>query len=650
MLFFAADLDEQAGDDPALVALLTEAAEKNPELRKLETYWTRRGAALQRMGDLAEACRAYEQALRIAPSSVPSYSAALACAVERDDRDAIAKRVAQWREDVHGSPETYPTYALALLKLHRDREAVAYMIRHLKERPNDYLWLLELADAVERLGDYGHAYRIRRHALLKLWPHAIAALKSGRIDAAGRQAILARAILARKLEGPEASYRWLEPLMPKGDGKIADAQVAELAVSYYLADGNSEMAKRVLLRSRVARRDADVDSDRNARLTLALLDNNLADAERLLTPPVDGQPFDGARLEALLKTGHDVEAAQAIDAALTSGSAEIERDTIRDLRSERADVSERIEPTVRAGYRLDAYGSLLVEGPHGEGIVSWNRVRLEADAQVNQISSSAAALPLGSYAEYQANVVARYRTLRTNTGLSLGADARAGVTVPQLVASHAHRVTDAFSLRLEAAFQSAPADTPILRAAGVRDAATLETGLSVTARDRVNVVATAFQERTMRQDALGVGGQGELTLSHTLVHAPEWAVQAAGFFLDRSLASGAAAALAKVGVPATSPAGDLLPTLAYMATIGTRLENGDPTSPWGRSSFPRYSLALDAGRLWPQDLWMLSVRGSVGMRVFGDDILGAMAYYSRGLAGEGTDAFRGASVYYAHGL
>src|SRR5262249_35065820 len=152
----ALDLLEKMQRDEELLRLLDEATAKDKALAEVEEYWTRRAAALQRLGRSEEACRAYEVVLRLRPTSADAYGASLACSMERGDHHELGRKVADWNKKIDENPELYPTYALALLRLHRDREALPYIIRYIRTKPNDYMWLLEFADAVERLGDHAH--------------------------------------------------------------------------------------------------------------------------------------------------------------------------------------------------------------------------------------------------------------------------------------------------------------------------------------------------------------------------------------------------------------------------------------------------------------------------------------------------------------
>ncbi|MCL2723541.1 MAG: tetratricopeptide repeat protein [Polyangiaceae bacterium] len=583
MLFTAASLLDRQKKDREVVTILASASSHDDKLFELPEYWTRRATALEHLGETAEACRAYEGALRLEPDSPEHMHAVFTCA-------------------------------------------------------------MEVADVAEQRGDSAEALRVRREALAMLSPRMAEAIKAPRANRHTRDAILARAILARRLEGPGAAYPWLDYLIPAGDEPIDDSDVAALAISYYLADGNAKLAKHTLRRAH----GLTPETVRNTRLALALMANDIDELERLL-PEIPAS--DSSRIDALIRTGRDSEAMGAIDAEIKSANAAVERDRIRELRLDRADLAEQASSSGRTSYGLDALGSLLIHGPRLEVAAPYDRVRFEGDARWNQISSNAVPLPIGSFDEKQGSLAFGYRTLRTNSRLALGANLRAGIAMPQATASFMQQALGRLTLREEITFQDAPIDTPLIRAVGVRDAGKVEFALDVTSRDRIELDGMVFQERTIHQDALGIGGRGSLTVAHRLLDgAPDWNVYATGIVMGRRLSLEAGASLAGVGIPASTSPNELLPEMAVMAAIGTQLEHGDPMSPWGRTSFPRYSIGISAGRRWPDDMWNFEARAGIGTRVFGDDVFGLAAYYGRGLVGSGADAFRGGILYYSHGL
>jgi hypothetical protein len=190
-----------------------------------------------------------------------------------------------------------------------------------------------------------------------------------------------------------------------------------------------------------------------------------------------------------------------------------------------------------------------------------------------------------------------------------------------------------------------------MRAAGVRDSAEVGAILGFTERDRFEVRAIGFRERTIHQHNLSIGYLADVVLEHDLVKArPQVSVLATGVFLGRRHAAQAGNALRTLGMPDDLGPEDLLPSNAQVATLGMHVRNGDPTTPWGSAAFPRYSIGADFGRLWPQDQWVVETRATAGTKLIGRDILGVSGNYNIGVLGAPDDPFYGVSIHYARGL
>ena len=649
-LFFAAELLERVGRDRTVVALLRHGAAKDKEILRLDLYWRTLGTSLRRMGHVEEACSAFDQALRVDPNSSVAFESALHCALEKHDSPSLARYVdGPWRVKAEKEPELLGPMARALIRLKRHREAVVYLTRLVRAKPKEYTWQVELADELDLIGDHAHAYRVRRRALLDLVPRALIALKTPPGDTEANAVMAARAQLARHFQGADNAARWLDHMMPRTQTTIEDLTVADLALAFYLADNNPEAVSRVLYMSRRVRLGADHDT----LLTIAIQQNDRMRISRLLAQPSDRLAKDtDLHIEALLLVAREKEALRAIDAALDSTVVDNQRDAVRVLTVDRAEVAQRVAPTVGAQYNYDGYGPLIVHGPRVEGFLQLGSVGLDGDFKQNTMLTNSTDFPAGNYSEYEGNVGARLHGPRSEARLSLGVNTRQGVTSPLGTLSLDREIlAHGSSIDAKFRFQAVPTDTPVMRAAGVRDSAEVGAILGFTERDRFELRAIGFRERTLNQHNLSIGYLADVVLEHDIVRArPQISVLATGVFLGRRHARQAANALKRIGMPDELGPEDLLPSTAQVGTLGVHVRNGDPSTPWGSASFPRYSVGFDAGRLWPQDQWVIEARAAAGMKLIGRDILGVSGNYNIGVLGAPDDPFYGVSIHYARGL
>lgn len=116
--------------------------------------------------DLAHAD--YREALRIDPNHRLARIGYLWFLIDRraidELRGQMPRAMAQGKDD----PEFDGVLGAAWLTLGDSARAVAYFGQVLKRNPDDYLWLLNYADALEQDGNPDMAWRIRRHAWIKV--------------------------------------------------------------------------------------------------------------------------------------------------------------------------------------------------------------------------------------------------------------------------------------------------------------------------------------------------------------------------------------------------------------------------------------------------------------------------------------------------
>lgn len=108
--------------------------------------------------------------MSLAPGARDVETAMLWLLIESRDaaalRHFLATHEPQWRRD----PALHDALAAAHLALSRPRFALDnYLTPHLAERQNDFLWLMNYADALEQNQLADRAWRLRRHLLSREW-------------------------------------------------------------------------------------------------------------------------------------------------------------------------------------------------------------------------------------------------------------------------------------------------------------------------------------------------------------------------------------------------------------------------------------------------------------------------------------------------
>ena len=137
---------------------------KSPEFLRLVGSWH------QNQGRMAEARRLYEAGLRASPQSTDMQQALLWLFIDGNDtvslRTLLATHEQQWSrsEDVHDAlASSYQALSLPQTALDR------YLTPRFKAHQNDFLWLMNYADALDQNQQADRAWRLRRHLLSHEW-------------------------------------------------------------------------------------------------------------------------------------------------------------------------------------------------------------------------------------------------------------------------------------------------------------------------------------------------------------------------------------------------------------------------------------------------------------------------------------------------
>lgn len=139
-------------------------------LRRQPDFLRLSAAGYRNSGQLAEARRDLTAALLLSPASNDLQNSLLWLLIDSNDATALrrfmASREALWRND----PDMHDSLAAAHLALSRPKVALdRYLTPHLAEHQNDFLWLMNYADALDQNQQSDRAWRLRRHLLSEEW-------------------------------------------------------------------------------------------------------------------------------------------------------------------------------------------------------------------------------------------------------------------------------------------------------------------------------------------------------------------------------------------------------------------------------------------------------------------------------------------------
>jgi len=652
-LLETARLEQEKGDWKGVMHTLDLAESRaGAEFARKQEFWLLRAEAFSRLGNAAMAKQAYWNVLAIDPSSVAAQAALLWDALDRNDNAALRRYVDQWRAGAEGSVELWAPYAVGLDRLGRTSEAIPFFFRHFNAEPTDYLFALEFADALERVGNAGLSARLRRYAVGRLQHDSLADLKKSNLTLDERQVLEETATTKRQFSGVETGERWFHAIQA-APGPFAND--ISFALDWYLSEDRVDSARHLMDSTRRSPNGATLDK---YRLSIALADDDFSAIGSLLATASGIEP--DARIDALVALDRDRLAGAEILDALDRGAPESD-----ELKEKLIQIRDRHAPMFRVGGTYVYIGGLDVYGPVAGAAVDWGNARIvysasavqmqtpgySASAAETQTSNELLALP-APVDEVEAGAVARFTSERgaTELGAALNVQparsSQAATVIPKATFFDERLVTDVFGVTIQAVVDDKIEDTSLLRVGALQSR--LELGLRADfARSWYTSVSVhAREDYTRLFQPVGTETGEELEGGYKIVtHEPEWDVGLQGIAVQRENVVNLPASL-QVILPPTPDLALYIPPTYELVSVVTHLTRGDFWQRYrpDKTAFPRYDCEAALGILFPDLDGAYHVQCSVSALVTRGGYVSAIGFFNRNVAGIGNQTNAEATV------
>ncbi|WCM92363.1 tetratricopeptide repeat protein [Acidovorax sp. NCPPB 2350] len=492
-------------------------------LRELPEFMRLAGGYYQSQGDLAQARRYYEAGLRASPDSSEMRQALLWLFIDGNDavslRTLLATQERQWArdEDVHDAlAAAYQALSLPQVSLER------YLTPRIAQHQDDFLWLMNYADALDQNQQTDRSWRLRRELLSREWrsvrqgdgqrrltPKEARArwLTEEGLDTTRRIA-RARLMLTQRPGDPAVDVlRELLRLDTDAQGRMSNA-AAETAIGW-LQDAGEYTAERGFLWHQYARaRGGSANRPLWAEITVALAEDDKAATGQLL------QEFD----ERLPRYDR-VNAARAVDDVRAAQTAAFE-----------AQGEQRDDQPLQ----LQLTESLLAFSDHAGGTLKWQRLggmdENESDAALHIAFSPRLALDLefASIRRSSTNPLSvvnppderavdarlHWRHGDGETILRAGRRVSFQVYTPVQI-EHEQRIDNRLSLRMELGFQLPSQESLALRIAGMKRRAATSLRYQATRLDRFTLDYADERYSIQTGGVVGSGRHTGISYTHT---------------------------------------------------------------------------------------------------------------------------------------
>jgi tetratricopeptide (TPR) repeat protein len=245
----------------------------------------------------------YREALRIDPTHRLARIAFMWFLIDRRELPELRKQLALALEQGKDDPQFDGVIGAAFLTLGDSQRAVGYFAKVLKRNPDDYLWLLNYADALEQNNQPDVAWRVRRHAWIKVRQE----MGKFQKDKVPLDVLQAQARLALQFTPGDPSLAVIQNLLrqdtsldtPTSDPhrRLLDAGTRDIALSWAISTEQWVQAKAWLMKQ-YAR---DMLKPAWAEAIIAIAGNDVDKLQKMLETEPDAIPrYD--RHDAAMKT------------------------------------------------------------------------------------------------------------------------------------------------------------------------------------------------------------------------------------------------------------------------------------------------------------------------------------------------------------
>lgn len=264
------------------------ASDSRLNLNGSARFYLLRAQYFKATGNLAAARSDFRQASGIAPDDINTTNTILWFLIDIHDVDALREMIAriESRRDQQ-NPAYWGVLASAYQVLGQPTRAVAYYNRQLKQSGQDFLWLVNYADALEQAGQTNKATSARRYA----WIQLRGGLSGKSFKLPFSQDMLVAARLAM-LNYPNDPGLALVGSVLRQDRLLdhdaeADRMTNELVLGWALSKEQSSNAKAWLWR----RYGQTLNSPLWAEVSVAMAENDSEKIDKLLATQSDGMPM-----------------------------------------------------------------------------------------------------------------------------------------------------------------------------------------------------------------------------------------------------------------------------------------------------------------------------------------------------------------------
>ena len=476
-------------------------------------------------GKPTQAKQDLEAAIRLAPQTQSIQLALLWFYIDSGDGVSLRRTLGMWEKDWQGDPTLHDALGSAYLALSLPDIALRrYYTPHLREHRDDFLWLMNYADALEQNQETDRAWQLRQYLLSQERQHSTRQTWLNDLTDEEplemRRVARARLIIAQKRgDAGLAILRELLRLDRDGEKKLS-APAKDVALGWLQEQGNYQ-AERGWLWQQYAK---TATRPLWAELSLALAENDRETAGQLLERHGERLPrYD--RISAA-HLGDDLRLAQS-DAFETQDSQHADDALHLQLSEALLEYSDSLSGEF---FKRD-----IGKIEERESKLNWHFAispRLALDMTLGSIERNNRDLNVIGVLPNEKYLSTRLQWRHPDGETLLTVQQRESFdTYYPMLLEHTQRIDDRLSLNLALGSDLPAADSTALMVAGMRDSATLGLRYRLSARDQISV--SGNWNRYFVQDGIALGtGQNWLVEAAHAIRIDPRDVEISAFWSD----------------------------------------------------------------------------------------------------------------------
>lgn len=282
-------LDRQAEWGELKTLLLEPPEAQLHTLREDIAYWSLLSNAHRGLGERKAALAALQRGLKANPGADSLRLAVLWELIDQGRDAELRPLLGKWRPIALNNPGYWGAYASGYLTIGEARKALPWYRKQLQQNPQDYLWWMNYADALDQALYGDLAWRVRQHIWFEFRKNPPLQLN----NKAQRDMLVVNAKLAMRFARSEVAQKVLRDLasgaafVKAGTSTEESSAAQELAMAWMFSQEAHEAVRGWLWR----RYAAKLEQPAWARLFLALHFDDHQQLDDLLTKQLDKLPI-----------------------------------------------------------------------------------------------------------------------------------------------------------------------------------------------------------------------------------------------------------------------------------------------------------------------------------------------------------------------